>query len=281
MVRIVTDSVSDIPPVVAQELGITIVPLYVHFGTEVYRDGVNLSTEEFYRRLASSRVLPSTAAPTPTEFARAYDRLARETSEILSIHLSSKVSTTYDMALRGKEQMKEACRVEVLDSLQAIMAEGLLAIAAAQEARAGKSLEQIADMVRRAVPHTHTYACLETLEPLARGGRIGKAGALSGSIVKVRSILRLQDGEPNPVGRERSWARATHRLFELVQGFNGRIRGLAVEYATQPLEAKKLAQHLDLIFPQERIYISQLNPTVGTHTGPRALAVSVLEETAE
>lgn len=277
MVKIVTDSVADIPPEAAQELGITVVPLYVHFGTEVYRDGVDLTSEEFYRRLASSRTLPTTSAPSPAEFAQVYDRLSRETDEILSIHMSSKLSATYEAASRGIEQMKRDCRVEAIDSLGGIMAEGLLVIAAAREAQAGKSLNQVADTVRAGIPNAHVYACFETLEPLRRGGRLGKAQTLSGSIVKVHPILRLEGGEASPVGRERSRAKAIEWLYKLVQGFGDRIRGLAVEHATTPEEAERLAQRFNPIFPREHIYISRVSPVVGTHMGPRALAVSILE----
>jgi DegV family protein with EDD domain len=154
-VKIVTDSTSDLPLQVAQELGITVVPLYVRFGADVYRDGVDLTTKEFYRKLVSSRKLPTTSAPSPGEVAEVYDKVAEGTDEILSIHLSSKFSALYEVALRAKEQMKKKCQVEVIDSLSGIMGEGLIVIAAAKEAQAGASLAQVIDTVGKTIPKSH------------------------------------------------------------------------------------------------------------------------------
>lgn len=276
MVRVVTDSVSDIPPAVAQELGITIVPLYVHFGTEVFRDGVDLTADQFYARLASSRSFPATAAPPASEFARVYDRLARESDEIVSIHLSSRLSATWEAALAGRDEMRLDCRVEVIDSRTGIMAEGLLAIMAARMARAGEPLESIAGAVQAAIPCTHTYGCFDSLESMRRGGRVGKAAALLGSILHVSPIIGIQDGEVVPVGRARSRSRAIDRLYASVLQFEGRIEGLSVEYATNPGDAEALAGKLDPVFARERTYISQVSPTVGAHAGPSVLTVSFL-----
>ncbi len=275
-VKIVTDSVSDIPPQVAQELGITVVPLYVRFGTEAYRDGVDLSTDEFYRKLVSSRTFPTTAAPSPGEIMAVYKKLAKESNEILSIHLSSKFSAFYDAALQAKEQMEGECRVEVIDCHSAILGQGLIVIAAAKEAQAGASLDQIADMVRRAIPKTHVRMCFDTLEYLRRGGRIGRARALLGTILKVNPILAIKDGEAVPFGRERSRTKAIQRLFEFVKGFNN-IRELGVEYATTPDEAERLAHRLGSLFPRERIYISKVGCVVGAHVGPHVISTCLLE----
>jgi len=158
MVKIVTDSTADLPPKVAQELKITIVPLYVHFGTEAYRDGVDLSIEEFYRKLASSKTLPTTSTPSPEAFAEVYNKLAEESDEIISIHISSKLSATYNVALLGRDMVKRGCRVEIMDSLSTSMGLGLLAISAAKEAQIGTNLEQIIAMLRQAIPRTHFLA---------------------------------------------------------------------------------------------------------------------------
>jgi len=277
-VKIVTDSTADLPHKVAQELGIAVVPLYVRFGSEAYRDGVDLSTEEFYRKLASSKTLPSTAAPSPGEIAAVYDKLAEETDEILSIHLSSKYSATYEVALRAREQMKKTCRVEIIDSLSAIMGEGLMVTTAAQEAQAGASLEEIADMVKQALPKTQVRMTFDTLEYLRRGGRIGRAQALLGGLLRVNPIAGIKDGETHPVGRERSRSKAIEWLYNFVAGFAKKpVRGLAVEYATAFEEAEGLVRRLTPLFPQIPIYVSTVSPVVGTHVGPGVLSVSVLE----
>ena len=276
MVKIVTDSVSDIPTDVAEELGITIVPLHVRFGTESYRDGVELSTEEFYRKLTTSRTFPTTATPSPGEFAEVYDKLAEETDEIISIHVTSKLTAVYKTALQGKEQMKKKCRVEVIDSLSAIMAEGFIAITAANEAQKGVNLDQIANIVKEAIPKTHLRMCFDTLEYLRRGGRIGRAQALLGSMLRINPILGMKDGEPYPVGRERSRAKAIKSLYNFARSFPN-IRELAIEHATTPDEAEALAQSLNSIFPKECIYISKVNPVVGTHIGPHVIGIAILE----
>ncbi len=276
MVKIVTDSVSDIPAKVARELGITIVPLYVRFGSEVYRDGVELSSEEFYRKLTTSRIFPTTATAAPGEFAQVYDKLAEETDEILSIHASSKLTAIYDVALQGKEQMKRKCRVEVIDSLAAIMAEGFITIVAAKEAQTGARLGQIADMARKAIPKVHLRMCFDTLEYLRRGGRIGRAQALLGSMLRVNPILGLKDGEPYPFGRPRSRAKAIEQIYNFVRSFPN-IRELAIEHATTPDEVEALVQRLGAVFPKERIYISTISPVIGAHVGPHVIGVAVLE----
>ena len=278
MVKIVTDSTSDIPPKIAQELGITVIPLYVRFGMEAYRDGVDLTTEEFYRKLASSKTLPTTATLSPGEIAQVYDKLAEETEEILSIHLSSKYSATYEVALRAREQMRKKCRVELIDSLSAIMGEGLIAILAAQEAQTGARLEEIISIVKQAIPKTHVRMTFDTLEYLRRGGRIGRATALLGGLLKINPVAEIKDGETHPVGREHSRAKAIERLYNFAAGFaNKPIRGLAVEYATTPEEAEGLVRRLTPLFPKAPIYISKVSPVVGTHVGPGVIAVSVLE----
>jgi len=276
VVKIVTDSASDLPPQVARELGITVVPIWLHFGSESYRDNFDLSPEEFYPRLIRSRTLPTTSAPSPGEFAQVFDQLAEETDEILAIMLSSKYSATYEAALQGKEQTKKNCRVEIIDSFSAIMGLGLMCIAAAKEARAGASLEQIAAMVREAIPKIQTRMSFDTLEYLRRGGRIGRAQSFLGTKLKVNPIVGIKDGETYPFGRERSRPKAIERLYNFAAGFVN-IRELAVEHATTPDEAQMLIERLDAIFSKERIYISTVSPVVGTHVGPHVLAVSVLE----
>src|SRR4030042_664277 len=141
-VKIVTDSTSDLTPEIVSKLGITIVPLYIHFGTESYRDGVDITTEEFYQKLEQARVLPTTGVPSPSIFAEVYERLAEETDEILVIALSSKLSSVYEMELQAINLMKRKCQVQVIDSLAGAMAQGLVAIAAAKKANGGATFEE-------------------------------------------------------------------------------------------------------------------------------------------
>lgn len=278
MVKIVTDTLSDMPPEVAQELGITVVPLYVHFGAEAYRDRIDLSTEEFYQKLVESPTLPTTSAPAPGIFAELFDKLAAETDEILGIFTSSKFSGTYESALQGKAMVQRDCHIEVIDSMFIVGGLMLLVISAAKLATTGAKLDYIAAQVKKAIPKTHARMCFDTLEYLRRGGRIGKAKALLGTLLKIHPILMIKDGEAYPCGRgERSRSRGIDSLCRFVEGFE-HIAELAVEHATTPEEAEAVVERLSAKFPREKIIRSTVSPVIGTHVGPHVLAVSVLEE---
>ena len=274
-VAIVTDSVADLPPQVAEELGITVVPLVVRFDIDLYRDGLDISPDQFYARLRTSKVLPATSVPPPAAFADAYDKLAGKTNEIVVISLTSKLSATYQVALQAIGLMKKRCRVEVLDSQWAVMAQGFITIAAAKAAQAGASLAEVLDVARHTMHRVDMHAAFDTLEYLERGGRIGKAQAFLGSLLKVNPIIGLKDGEVYPCARERSRAKAIDHLYNFAASF-GNVEGLAVEYATDLAEANKLVQRLHSKYPQVPIYLSRTSPVIGTHTGPSLIVVSVL-----
>ena len=192
--------------------------------------------------------------------------------------LSSKLSATYDMALQGKELIKKKdCRVEVIDSQLVLMALGLLVISAAKEAQAGANLDQIVDMVTRASHKTHIRMAFDTLEYLKKGGRIGIAKALLGTLLSFKPILTVKDGIATPIVRERTRAKAIEHLRRFAGSFTD-IREMAVEYTTTPEEAIALSQNLDHIFPKERIYISAVGSVMGTHLGPGALGIALLEQ---
>ena len=274
-VEIVTDSVADLPSQVVDELGITVIPLNVRFGEEVYRDGIDLTTEQFYERLRYSKIPPVTSVPSPQSFADAYDKLAEETDEILVITLSSKLSATYEVALQSIGLMKRKCRVEVIDSLTAVMAQGFVVMAAAKAARAGSSLNEVMEVAHRNIKRVDFRAAFDTLEYLRRGGRIGKAQALLGSMLKINPIITIKDGVVEPAGRTCSRAKAVDYLYDFALSFS-HIDEMAVEDAACPDEADKLVQQLSSKFPKERIYRSKTTPVIGTHTGPGLLLVAIL-----
>ena len=276
MVKVVTDSCSDITPQLARELGITVVPLYVQFGNETYRDNVDLSTEEFYRKLETSKIYPTTAAASPAHFAQTFNELAEETTEIMAITLSERFSAIYATTLQGKAMVKKDCHIEVIDSRAGAGAQMLLVIAAAKMAQSGANLEQLADWVRRAIRRAHVRMTFDTLEYLRRGGRVGKAQAFLGGLLKANPVLGIKDAEAFPVARCRNRAQAVDFLVDFVKGF-GRIEAVAIEDATTPEELALLAQRLKDAVPAERNYRSKVSPVVGTHVGPHVLAVSVLE----
>lgn len=274
-VKIVTDSTSDLTPQISDRLGITLVPLYVDFETESYRDGVGLTSEEFYRKLALCGTLPTTSPPTPGSFTRVYNKLAEETDEILVIVLSHKYSATYETALRAIDQMKKKCRVEVVDSGWTIMALGLIVAAAAKTANSGASLDEVIELTRNNMQRVDMRMAFGTLEYLKRGGRISTAQAFWGSILRVNPIITIKDGYTEAVARTHSGAKAIDHLYDFALGFS-HIEQMAVEDATTPDDADLLVERLGAKFPRERIYRTKVSPVVGTHVGPHVLAVSVL-----
>ena len=275
MVKIVTDSVADLPPQVAEELGITVVPLNVRFGDEVYRDGVDLTAEQFYDKLVHNETLPVTSVPSPASFAEVYDKLAEEADEILAISITSKLSGTYEVALQSVEMMKRKCRVEVVDSQWAVMAQGFIVIAAAKAANNGASLDEVIGVAQKIIPRLDMRAAFDTLEYLKRGGRIGRAQALLGSMLKVNPIITLKDGVVEPAGRTRSRAKAIDYLYNFAMSFS-HIEEIAVEDAACPNDAELLVERLSHKFPKERIFRSRTTPVIGTHTGPGLLLIVIL-----
>ncbi|MGQ9546289.1 MAG: DegV family protein [Dehalococcoidia bacterium] len=274
-VAIVTDSVADLPPQIAEELGITVVPLVVRFGSDLYKDGLDISADQFYERLKTSKALPATSVPPPAAFADTYDKLAEKTDEILVISLTSKLSATYQVASQAVGLMKKKCRVEVLDSQWAVMCQGFITIAAAKAARAGASLDDVLDVARATMPRLDMRAAFDSLEYLERGGRIGRAQAFLGSLLKVNPIIGLKDGEVYPFARERSRAKAVEHLYNFVASFAS-VEALAVEYAADLDEANRLIHRLRSKYPQVPIYVCRASPVIGTHTGPSLLLVDVL-----
>ncbi|MBA7708023.1 DegV domain-containing protein [subsurface metagenome] len=276
MVKIVTDSLSDITSDIAQGLGITVVPLTVFFGQESFLDRVTMSTDEFYHRLTHDTIWPTTTQPPPGVFAEVYNKLAEETDEILVITLSSKLSGTYESALSARKLVEKECRIEVIDSLTVAMGLGLIVIAAAKAAQAGANLGEIVDLVHKALPRSHFIVYFDTLKYLAKGGRIGKAKGLLGAMLSIKQILTVKDGEMSPLTRLRSRTAGMDYLYNFTAGFP-RIEEMAVEHATTPDEADRLVERLSSVFPKERIYRSTVSPVLGTYGGPGAMAVTVLE----
>jgi DegV family protein with EDD domain len=274
-VKIVTDSPSDIPSSVATELDITVIPVNVIFDNKSYRDGIDLTTEEFYTKLTQSKSLPTTSIASPGTFAETFDRVARETDEILVITISQKFSAAHQVALQGRELMKQKCRVEIIDSQAGATAQGLIVIASAKAAKAGAKLDELVELTRRNIPRSEIRIAFDTLEYLKRGGRIGRAQALLGSILHVNPVLGIKNGEAYPYARPHSRAKAIEYLCNFVLSF-AKIEEAAVEDATTPDEADKIVECLSTKYSREKIYHTKFSPVVGAHVGPHVLAVSVL-----
>ena len=276
-VKIVTDSSADLPTDLAQELGITVVPLYVRFGEEVYRERVDISEDEFYQRLIQGPIHPVTIQPNPQDFINVYQKLSPEADGIVSIHISSKLSGTCNSALQGKKMIEKGCPIEVVDSQIITVGLGLICMAAATVAKAGGGLPQVLEEVKQMIPNTHLLGLMDTLKYLLLGGRIGKAKALLGSVLKVKPMVTLKDGEVVPAGQARTRAKGIDRLFDFVKNATN-IEDLAVAYSTTPDEAQALAERIGSIFPKEQIKLARLGTTLGVHGGPGFLAVAFREK---
>ncbi|UCG10051.1 MAG: DegV family protein [Dehalococcoidia bacterium] len=276
-VKIVTDSSADLSPQQIEELGITVVPLYVRFGDEVLRDQIDITADEFYQRLQHDPIHPSTTQPTPQDFANAYQKVAPEADGIVSVHLSAKLSGTCNSAIQGQNMTAGKCPIEVIDSETLTMGLGIICIAAAKVANAGGSMEKVVDEVKKMIPRIHLLFTLDTLKYLALGGRIGKAKALLGSVLNVKPILAIKDGEVLPGGQVRSRSKSIDRLVEFAQGAKN-IQDLAVIYNTTPDEAQALVERAASFFTKGKIMTVRLGPMLGVHAGPRALAVAYSEK---
>jgi len=274
-VGIITDSVSDLSPQLVNELGISVVPLRVRFGEDVYRDGIDLTPDQFYTKLKTSKVFPNTSVPSPGDFVQAYDKMAEKTDEIVVILVTSRLSATYEVGRQSIEKMKRKCRVELFDSRTATMAEGFIVMAAAKAAQSGASLDEVIEVARKAAPRVDFLAAFDTLAYLRRGGRIGRAQAFLGSLLSINPLINLREGVVEPAGRTRSRSKAIDRLYEFAAGY-ANVEEMAVENTACPEDAEALQERLSAIFPKERIHRSRMTPVIGTHTGPGLLLVAVM-----
>jgi DegV family protein with EDD domain len=275
-VRVVTDSTADLPPEVVQELRITVIPLPVLFGDEVYHDGIDLTSEEFFERLTTSPVLPTTSQPPVGAILETYRKLVAETDEIVSIHVSARGSGTCEAALQAAKSLGGSPRIEVVDSESASMGVGFQAIAAARAARAGASLEGVVAAARSVCRRVHALALLETLEYLRRGGRIGRAQAFLGSVLNLKPIIAIRDGVVHPVARVRTRARALDQLFRYAMAY-GDLEDVAIMHGTTPEDAEMLAQRVREHLPGVPVCVGRLGPALGVHGGPGIIGIVVVE----
>ncbi|MDQ2717002.1 MAG: DegV family protein [Chloroflexota bacterium] len=276
-VHIVTDSTADIPRELAETLGITVVPLTVFFGNEAYLDGVELESAEFYRKLQASKELPRTSQPAPASFQETYKRLIEEGADaILSVHLSSNLSGTYQSACTARDSLPDELKkvpIDVIDSRSISMAMGMSIMHAAEDARQGQEIEEIKAHMLDRLARTHILAVLDTLEYVRRGGRIGTASAMLGNMLSFKPIISVKDGVVVPVERPRTRNKAYERLAQLMRD-SGKVEEIYLAESTGDV-GEQLTQALKAVY-SGAIPRYKLGAALGTHTGPGTAAITYI-----
>lgn len=272
-VRIVTDSTSDIPPGLAASLDIAVVPLIVHFGTETFKDGVEINSEQFFQKLQNSQTLPRTSQPSAGEFLKIYNRFAKD--QIISIHVAQKLSGTFNSASIAAHQADKE-RISVVDSRLVSMGLGIVVVETAKKIKAGMSFSEASQYAEACIKRVHCLLTLDTLEYLQKGGRIGKAQAFLGSTLGIKPVLSVKEGEVHPVERVRTRAKAIERVIEMSSVIPKATRYFVMHSAAQN-DAEVVAKRLRDSFPGKEVGIGTLGPVIGVYAGPGAVAIATLE----
>jgi len=277
MIKIVTDSTCYLPADVIEKFDIRVVPLNVHFGEgQVFQEGVDLSHDEFYRRLAETPELPTTSQPSPGQFYDVFAELTQAGHEVLCIVLSSRLSGTYQSAVDASHMLPEA-DIVIIDSYFVAAALGLMVITAAEMATAGRSMEEIVARVEQMRRDMKLYFVVDTLEYLQKGGRIGAASALVGTLLKVKPVLTLDEGIVKPLDKVRSKRKAIQRLLAELESHvaPGQPVQAIVMHAQVPHEADELAAEVRRRFNCQRTIFGEVGPVVGIHGGPGILGAAI------
>lgn len=274
-VRIVTDSTADLPPELVEQYGITVVPLKVFFGSDYFLDGIDLTKEEFFQRMAASKELPTTSQPTPNEFAEAYRPLVEEGADIVSIHISSHMSGTVQSAQLAKTMLNYD-GLEVIDSQAVSVLLGMVVLGAARAAEAGHSRAEVVALAHSIMANHKVYFMVDTLEYLQRGGRIGKAQAFLGTVLNVKPVCTIKEGIIYPYEKVRGRKKALGRMVQLLAGgFNGEPLFCFMTHGNDPegLEYTKGLVREQLNCAE--IMDCQMGSVVGTHAGPGIIGVAI------
>lgn len=277
MIRIITDSTCEMPEQVMKHPAVSVVPLYVLFGQEVLRDGVDITREQFWARLPKADPLPTTSQATPADFLELFRRYTEAGDEIITMVISSKLSGTYVSAMQARDELPGR-PIEVIDSLSTSVGLGLMVQEALAMAEAGATRDEIVARLNAMREQIHILFVVDTLEYLQRGGRIGKAQAFVGTLLKFKPLLGIMNGEVVPVARVRSTRKAQETMLELlaqqVPARGPEVR-LAVTHAMIPDDAARIGQELMALFGSRRLFISSLGPVLGTHVGPGTIGAAV------
>lgn len=275
-VAIVADSTADLPPEIREQHGITMVPLNVQFGDETFIDQIEMTTDEFMRRLAASDALPTTSQPSSGAFEQVFRTLAPDHDEILCVLLSSKLSGTVQSAQLAAESVKDAVPVTVFDSLNVSLGCGFQALRAAELADQGLDATRIAARLEVERTAYHVIFFVETLEHLRHSGRVSKAASLFGSLLQLKPLLRVDEGQVVPFERTRTRRKALQAVVDFGKSFND-IERVSALYNTTPDDARWVSEQLQGLATKHELPIDQFSPVLGTHVGPGALGLAVQE----
>lgn len=274
MIRVVTDSTSDILPAAAARLGVDVVPLTVRFGDEQFRDGVDLSPEQFYRRLPGATVQPSTSQPTPEQFAEVYRRHVDAGDSVVSVHISAKLSGTLQSATLAAQEFADGT-VRVVDSMTVSAGMQFLVRGALSDIASGAGEDVVVERMEARRDRIGVYVLLDTLTYLERGGRIGRAQGLLGSMLNVKPLLRVSDGEVQREARVRSRQQGITKLVEIAAAQRP-LEGLGVFHCGAPELLALLEPRLRADHPDIEIFDGQLGAVVGTYSGPGGVGIALL-----
>jgi DegV family protein with EDD domain len=269
-VAIVTDSTCDLSPEMVATHGITVIPLIVSLDGQEYRDGVDIRPSEFYRKLTASSGMPTTATPAPGVFAEVYRKLLEDHEQVLSLHISAELSGTLGSATQGAQLLDHPERVKIVDSRLVSIALGLAVLAAARAAEEGGDAEATWERMRPAAEAMRVYFLVDTLEYLRRGGRIGRASALVGSVLQIKPVLCVTDGVVAPMERVRTAEKAMQRLIQLARGDGGRLCA-AVGHTAALEGAERLASAIEE--QCDTMLMLPVGPVVGAHGGPGVIGL--------
>lgn len=277
--KIITDSTADLTKEFILKHNIEIVPLTIHLGDKSWKDYYDVEPDEYYELLRKSSAFPTTSQPTPQDFVNAYSPFVEKGEPILSVHLSSKLSGTFQSALLARSQFAGA-RIEVVDSLQASFALSMIVIICAEKANQGASLEEVADMARKIGPQIETYFSVDSLEYLHRGGRIGKAQAFLGTLMKIKPLLKVVNGEVQPIEKIRTRDRLLNRFVELVEQAAREHSRLILTVAESDNSEvmTELLGRLERIPGVSLVFRGKIGGVITSHAGPGALGIAFVKD---
>ena len=277
-IKIVTDSTCDLDKKTAQDLSIEIVPLNVHFGDEVYKDGIEINSDNFFDKLINGSIYPKTSQPSVGEFIDVYEKLGNDGSDIVSIHISDQLSGTINSARQAAKHLEGKVKVHIIDSKQISISLGLITISAATAVKEGKELNEVLDLTASLIARSHVFTALDTLEYLEKGGRIGKAKSLVGKILNFKPIIGSADGIIDAFGRGRSNTACMIKLEELVKS-TGEIESIGIVYSTDKSLADKFSEQITQNLKLEKPPKSyQIGPVIGVYGGPNVIGVGIISK---